>query len=93
MKVAEWRKAEICSVRKDVGGVWMLADILALLAVVGCGVLVWKDEWRRVVLAGWRREEVSLRPEGVMPCREERRKKVAGRRNARSLPAEMLVYI
>ena len=24
----------------------MLADILALLAVVSCGVLVWKDEWQ-----------------------------------------------
>lgn len=46
VKVAEWRKAEICSVRKNDGGVWMLADILALLTVVGCVVLVWKDEWQ-----------------------------------------------
>lgn len=38
-------------------------------------------------------EESSWRPEGVVPYKEVRVKKVAGRRNAHSLPAEMLVYI
>ena len=40
VKVAGWRKAEIYSVRKDFRGVWMLADALALLAAIGCWMLV-----------------------------------------------------
>ena len=83
VKVAGGREAEICSVRKDVGGVWMLADILALLAVVGCWVLVWKEKRRREVLAGWRREKVSWRPEDVRLCKETRREKLA----AEGMPA------
>ena len=36
-------------------------------------------------------EESSWRPEGVVPYKEVRVKKVADRRNARFLPAKMLV--
>lgn len=38
-------------------------------------------------------EESSWRPEGVVSYKEVRVKKVAGRRNARFLPAEMLVCV
>ena len=46
VKVAEDRKAEICSVRKE--------------------------ERRREVFAGWRREELIWRPEDVGLCKEAR---------------------